>query len=85
LGKSQTLALEKSILKLFSDPSRRNFKTKSALPNNFPLGPKGAWSIFGKFLVVFEVFASWGFGHEANSKSVKVPKLARDPHGDGPK
>jgi hypothetical protein len=64
LGKSltPTPTPEKPHLKSFSDFGKKIYKTKPALPNNFSLGPKEIWE-------VFEIFASWDLGHEANPKS----------------
>ena len=46
--KSPTLALEKFASKLFSNFRKKIYKTKSTLPNNFPLGPGGLWEVFQK-------------------------------------
>jgi hypothetical protein len=86
LEKSQALFLGKPVLNLFSDPRKKTSMQKPALPNYFLLGPKGVWWLMGFWEIgVFEAFASWDFGHEANSKSAKGPKVVRGPHGDGPK
>ena len=50
LGKSLTLALEKSHSKPFSDFGKKIYKAKPALPNNFSLGPKGIWEVFEVFV-----------------------------------
>jgi hypothetical protein len=86
LGKSQTLALEKSVLKPFVDPRKKISMQKPTLPSQ----QLSFWSQRGLMdfwqVGVFQIFASWGFRYEANSKSAKGPKLiGRGPNGDGPK
>jgi hypothetical protein len=53
LRKLLTLTPEKSHLKCFSDFGKKIYKVKPALPNNFALGSKGVWEVFGHFVFLW--------------------------------